>query len=130
MDWCIGESFSVPENGVWKGVILTPAADAKVLVIDSAQDLTEVLSWASIVYPEFSVFGSFIDFEKVSTKYDAINLTHEGQQRTRFVDFGNMYGWDCESTIWFRWKFDSVRPVTLTTEGYEVKQIEYGEVTL
>jgi hypothetical protein len=51
-----------------------------------------------------------IDFEAMSKKYDAMHLTAEGQFKTKFSKPHSLYAWDCESTIWFRWMFASVRP--------------------
>lgn len=45
--------------------------------------------------------------EAIAKKYDAVHLTSEGQWRTRHST-PNLYGWDCESTLWLRWKFEKV----------------------
>lgn len=45
-----------------------------------------------------------IDFYAMSHDYDALHLTEEGQWATRHSG-PSMYGWDCESTFWFRWRF-------------------------
>src|SRR5690606_6276748 len=47
----------------------------------------------------------FIDFEAAAREYDAIHVTVEGQWETRFSFPANLYGWDCESTCWFRGNF-------------------------
>jgi hypothetical protein len=50
------------------------------------------------------------DFEKLAQDYDAMHLTKRGQIETRFSYDVNLWGgWDCESTVWFRWVFAEVR---------------------
>lgn len=104
VQWCKMEEFYTHDNldDLW---LLTVNPEAKILVIDSEKDAEEI-------YKEFgfSLHGIMkgLDFVKISQQYDALNLTEEGQFRTRFTLENSFYGWDCESTHWFRWKFDAV----------------------
>ena len=69
---------------------------SKVYVIDDLQDLKNLLAMGH----KSSCFGfSYLDFEKLMRDYDAIHLTDEGQWETRLTQ-PNLYGWDCECTLW------------------------------
>jgi hypothetical protein len=48
-----------------------------------------------------------LDFERMAQDFDGMHLTDEGQWSTRLTQ-PSLYGWDCESTCWFRWMFDRV----------------------
>lgn len=114
------ESFEVPLDGKWRGYILTPKKKARIYVIDSLSDLLRLLDkypynpykensfirWGVTIYP---------DFEAISKDYDAIHLTQEGQWATRMTE-PNLYGWDFESTLWFRDCFTHATPVSFKTE--------------
>jgi hypothetical protein len=52
-------------------------------------------------------------FERVGKEYDALHLTHEGYLRTRSRRCKpSLIGWDCESTLWFKWVFNERHEVT------------------
>lgn len=75
---------------------------ASIFVIDSIEDLIYLRQ----NYSENKEVGRLkLDFEKMSQDFDALHLTQNGQWETRFGD-PNIYGWDVESTIWFRWVFE------------------------
>jgi len=68
--------------------------DSKILTIDSIDDLLKLPCIENIV--------KVPDYETLSIEYDAIHLTVNGQQTTRFSDFEigvGLYGWDCESVL-------------------------------
>lgn len=78
---------------------LTPVKP--VAQIDSYADFVEILDR----FPFDDDWGSrSIDFEAMSLYYSGLNLTMEGQYTTR-LSAPNLYGWDCESTVWFEWAF-------------------------
>jgi len=55
-----------------------------------------------------------LDFKHLPAEYDGLHLTNEGYLSTRSARSGPaLVGWDCESTLWFRWIF---------SEWHEVKQ--------
>lgn len=95
-----------PSSGGW---VLHPRK-AKIFVINSHDDLLELLDdygRPSSLPPELAqALGEtkLIDFEALSKDFDALHLTDEGQHKTRMTR-PNLYGWDVESTLWFRWKF-------------------------
>jgi len=100
VEWCLSEQFGNPE----KGWILTPLASAKVYTIDGVSDLEDLLILYPLIKADLYPYR-YLDFESISLNYDAIHLTEEGQVKTRFSSPINLYGWDCESTLWFRWAF-------------------------
>lgn len=111
VQWCLGSDYSVPRIG-WESWLLTPDPTARILTIDSYQDLRRVLrsygrrpfdflpSWPSQLKP---------DFEKIVLDYDAVHLTQEGLWATHLSHPYDLYGWDCESTVWLRWAFTEVK---------------------
>lgn len=108
--WCESEDFSVPDT--WHGWLLEPDEFARVLVIDSLRTLRSVLKQ----YWRLSLFAPIgspkLDVEGLAQDFDALSLTEEAQWATRFSE-PNLYGWDCESTIWFRWCFSTVRAISI-----------------
>jgi len=56
-------------------------------------------------------FMAAIDFEKLSQAYDGIWLTEQGNAATRLSFPYNLYSWDCESILWFRWCFERVKTI-------------------
>lgn len=105
VDWCQAEQFGDVLAGSW--FLLRPKPKARVFVIDSLADLHTLL--AGYTEPDTAYYGygrACIDFERLALDYDGLHLTEEGEAATRFARPG-LYGWDCESTLWFRWCFKS-----------------------
>lgn len=102
VDWCRVEEFGNVDACNW--FILEPDPTANVYIIDSADDLTRLGARYSV--------GFFLDFEELARQYDAIHLTDDGQWATRHTRPG-LYGWDVESTLWFRWRFKKVERVAV-----------------
>ncbi|MEH6848066.1 hypothetical protein CON15_19775 [Bacillus cereus] len=112
--WSLGNEFYTCTNSTsW---LLTPSTGARIATVDSHQDLVELtekykaknemkLLGASSLMTRFD---HLIDYEKLSQDYDAFRITEKGQMDTRFSHPHNLYGFDCESTVWFRWCFDKV----------------------
>jgi hypothetical protein len=105
VEWCAIEDFDAPYEKIWH--VLKPLP-ARILVIDSLADLEAVLPKYSV---KLALSLRYPDFEKLATAWDAIHLTSRGQVETRLSYPDNLYGWDSESTLWFRWCFDEVRRV-------------------
>lgn len=108
LSWCKAEAFSPSSNTDWKMHLLTPTEDSRLLVIETLADLEEIYD----IYPDVeATYKCVLDFERLADICDGIHLTEEGQWNTRFGDRGriigglDLYGWDCESTLWFRWSF-------------------------
>ena len=101
-EWCASERFR--EGMDTQEFTLIPRPDARVAVIDSLADLEHLIA----LYPAVDVIGKpVLDFEAMARDFDGLWLTEEGQWRTRMTT-PNLYGWDMECLLFFRWVFDSV----------------------
>jgi hypothetical protein len=50
------------------------------------------------------------NWERLARHFDAVHLTEKGQWDTRLPPSGdNLYGWDCESTLWLRLHRNTLR---------------------
>ncbi len=97
-----------PDDLYWS--VLTPNPVARIYTIDHDDDLRTVIAR----YPLPLYLGETppqrIDFARFSQDYDALHLTERGEHATRSSE-PNLWGWDCESTLWMRWCFEAVRLV-------------------
>jgi len=93
--------------------VLEPDPNARVLVMRTLADLRRLLRdfAAPPLWPGSNMMWP--DFERISDNWDAIHLTEAGQWKTRLT-IPSLYGWDSESTLWFRWRFTSCRRVEVT----------------
>ena len=101
--WMHSEQFY--NNGHEDVYLLKPRDDAKIYTINSYTDLLHLIKQYP---PIITVFGKFLDFEAIAKDYDGIHLTYDGEIATRYTDDIDLYGWDVECTLWFRWCFSSV----------------------
>jgi hypothetical protein len=100
VDWIDSAGFSDPYSLAWH--VLTPDPAARILLVDTLADLHRLLRRCGA---EKAYGRRWPDFEAIAAQYDAMHLTSEGQRRTRMTHPDSLYGWDCESTLWFRWCF-------------------------
>lgn len=84
--------------------LLTPDADARVHTIHTYPDLA-ALADRYPPPPGDQHRQPVVDWEAAAHDLDAVCLTEDGQWATRLTEPLNLYGWDCESTLWFRWRF-------------------------
>ena len=88
--------------------VLYPAYDARIFKVDCLDDclaLYNDFGQPNVDFPQDMNMAS-IDFERMHHHYDGLHLTSRGEFETRKKGiYPNMAGWDCESTLWFRWKF-------------------------
>ena len=111
--WCLsdGEGEWVRDNLLW---VLFPRR-SNIVTIDHYDDLLRLAR----VYGQQEPLASnwtrcLLDFEAmVRDGIDAIHLTEHGEHGTRYgpgfsLDKWNLYGWDCESTLWLRWRFQRI----------------------
>ena len=94
---CLKENWNIPEDGAWNCWLLDVKPDTKTYTINSYTDLERFAT----KFPHEEKLVP-IDFEAASKRYDAIHLTGRGQQETHLSHPLSLYGWDCESTLWFR----------------------------
>lgn len=123
MQWCLGEEWGVPRGKIWNSTILTPDPEAIVYTIDNYDDFLYLFNnyhKTQVMIKDYEYHS--VDWETLAKVYDGIHLTDEGQWRTRFAptkgyDLGDMfvyadlYGWDCESTLWLKWKFSAIKHI-------------------
>lgn len=110
VDWCRDEDFDQEVANRW--FLLTPYANARILTIDTVADMETMYKQYPDQMPSFS-FLNMIDFERMAQDYDAMRVTERGQWATRLSHPRNLYGWDCESTCWFRWSFSQVKEIAV-----------------
>lgn len=92
--WCQEENFGYNSQ---EAVIFTLKPDAKVYEIDSVQDLNTLAKAYNV---HGNGFLPLLDFEAmVAAGIDAIHLTINGQEKTRFSRPYSLYGWDVESYL-------------------------------
>ena len=109
VQWCLSEQYDGP---TWKYVwLLDPEPAARVLVIDSYDDLARAFDRWPHRDERYDHRDGYLAWHRIAEEFDAVHVTEEGQWRTRLTHPLNLYGWDCESTVWFRWAFTSAREV-------------------
>lgn len=113
VQWCIAEEFHAPDDGFDSWVLY--GHDSKLLVIDSLVDLKRALRTYRMkydtdhpLYLSSPMFRSVFNYEAMAHDYDGLHLTARGQAETRLSYPESLYGFDCESTVWFRWCFSKV----------------------
>jgi hypothetical protein len=108
-EWCEAEDYDRAD--LKPGWVLFPSPDATVYTIGNYEDLATLHKCHKGTNRPYGPSGPIqptINFKAVARAYDGIHLTEEGQWETRMTRPLSMYGWDCESTFWFRWCFDKV----------------------
>ncbi len=108
-----GMALYEPEDN-W--FLLEPYPAARILTIDTAADLQNLLREFA-QFPAWSTRTRYPDFERLAQHYDALHLTEDGQERTRLSHPHSLYGWDSESTLWFRWCFTSCRRIPVPAQA-------------
>jgi hypothetical protein len=110
IQWCLSEHFCCDrENPTWHTWLLGPEPTARVYVIDDYADLHALV----VAYPhgerDWPVRPQVRPaWHRIAEHFDAVHLTAAGQDATRLSHPLDLYGWDCESTLWLRWAFATV----------------------
>lgn len=120
IEWCRENEFRGPTFDAW---LLTPDPSARVYEVDSLADLIRLVNLYPTQYTDL-YDSPCVDWAEVASEWDAVHLTEEGQWRTRLSDPVNLYGWDCESTLWFRWSFTSVEHHGMWEAAAEEQQVD------
>lgn len=81
--------------------------NTKVYQIDDYDDLACLYNQYSYRYKDYF---DFLDYEKLSEKFDVINLTSRGQWETRLTNPYHLYGWDVECCLIMN--FDCIGKIT------------------
>lgn len=106
LDWC---DYEQPDWIKPYNFLLTVDPYAKVYVIDTLADLERLIARYPYT-PLRDTFLVYVDWAAMANDYDGIQVTESGQWATRLTTPG-LYGWDCESTAWFRWVFTHVERI-------------------
>ena len=116
VEWCSSEQ---PDWLKGKYYILYPKKDIKVFQINNYDDLKFLFEKYPLKehenLPLMPRFSRFVDWIKVSKDFDAVHMTEKGEiiargNCTYFLQEGySLYGWDCESTLWFRDVFHKIK---------------------
>jgi hypothetical protein len=98
--WCVAYRYNEPLGLHW--TVLSVPKSARIAVIESPCDLAALIErYARTLHGRCG-----LDFERLAGQYDGLHLTHEGYLRTRWRRSNPcLIGWDCETTVWFRWVF-------------------------
>jgi hypothetical protein len=103
--WCSSE-----EPGWIKPAwLLTPKRSVRIVHVRSLIGLKNLQARYPLPSPIHALHSKQLDFEAIACAYDGVHLTEAGQWATRLTFPLSLYGWDCESTLWFRWVFSEVR---------------------
>lgn len=105
MDWCIDNMGGTTFDDVW---LLTPDPSARIYTVDSHADLVALVREFPGVAHRIFAPAKYPAWASVALDYDAVHLTERGEAETRLSVDVDLYGWDCESTLWFRWCFLTV----------------------
>ena len=107
--WCIAEEYGVGSDRSWPHVwLLTPDPEARILVIDTYEDLERVFERWPDRHEDISWREGYPAWLEIAEEFDGVFVTEDGQWRTRLTHPLSLYGWDCESTLWLRWCFERV----------------------
>lgn len=129
--WLQQNDFIQSDNAIG-GFYMTINKEAAIYTIDSYNDANALFEeysyWPPFIlefdnpldefYQKNSHFFKCIDYQKLSDKFDGLHLTKQG-----FYDCKVRYSpcispftsFDCESTIWFNWCFDSIQYLKIDT---------------
>lgn len=130
--WCKAEDFCLE---MWRnGYVYEVAKNLKIVEIDSLDDLMhlndvfgvedESTKMLHAKYPEYKDrrINRWPNWEKLAKHFDAVHLTEKGQWETRMPPEGdNLYGWDCESTLWLRLHRNTMKFVKKINLGLGVR---------
>lgn len=101
--WHEFASYGLPNTIYNYGVLFNLKKNAKVYIIDTYEDFSNLLKDNKQSTELDELFNSprfsFLDFEKLAKTYDAIFLTSKGERETRYFRRANLYGWDVESLL-------------------------------
>lgn len=106
-DWCQENEWSLDVD--LRLFTLEPESGARVYEVNSYEDLV----WLFTIYgrdPKNPIGMLYrtereLVWENIAADYDAVHLTEQGQYETHLSMPYDLYGWDCESTLWLRWAF-------------------------
>jgi hypothetical protein len=115
-DWAAWEPEWAEGGGVYGCHLLVPRADARVLMLRDEEDLErawESYAWKNKDYPGDR--SRSIAWHAVAEEWDAVHVTGNCVRTCEHAQPFPAYGWDAESTCWFRWAFESAESIGTQT---------------
>lgn len=107
VSWCVAYRYNDPLELHW--TVLHARKSARVAVVDSVGELGALIER----YPRILRHHRGLDLELLAQEYDGLHLTTQGYLETHSKRSGpKLFGWDCESTVWFRWVFSRMQAIT------------------
>lgn len=109
IQWALEEEHDISRaDPIWQSCwLLEPDSDARIYTVDTYGDLQAL---ARLCRPKFRRRG-LLDWSRIAKEFDAVHATDAGLRDTQFSKPPNLGHWDHEGTLWFRWKFSSVKPI-------------------
>jgi hypothetical protein len=103
IEWCKEEEFGVKAEGSPIS-FLKVKDDGKFLLINTLNDLIEILKAFQLKSYQGKFFDPVLDYESLTRSIDGIYLTTAGQCATRLSGIeddshASLYGWDCETVF-------------------------------
>lgn len=93
--WCVEQNFRTDRDDMsWT---LKPSDDVVLLHVESRADVAALEE----CFGKQGLFGVELDWEAMAKEFDGLSLSNPWVGDT-------FYGWDCESTLFFRWSFEEV----------------------
>ncbi len=111
-----GRTSAWAESGLARGryaFVLHPDSAARVRTIHGLPDLERLLKRyrrTDFGQRDWLADFGYLDYARLAQDVDALHLTERGQRQTRLT-IPDLYGWDTESTLWFRWCFSAVERI-------------------
>ena len=107
--WC---AYEMPDWLSDNCYVLWPRKTAKIYIIDRYKHLEALAELYGVIREKDIIF---LNWENIAKFWDAVHVTENGVWSTNKLIGLSLYGWDCESTIWFRnvfarWKHISEIP--------------------
>lgn len=120
LSWCLSEGYHHSDKpyahqSYW---LLDVDIDAHIFHVSDRSALVFLLEkyGTDDVDIGFSLSAN-LNFEKMAEDYDGMHLTTRGLGDCLY-SCPSLYGWDCESTLWFKWSFTSVKQLTFEEVDY------------
>ncbi len=95
-------TWKIIDEEYHQSIIFTLKNNTKIYIIDSYEDLLNIIDKYPIKYENIRINHTFINFEVMSKDYDGIKMTKKGHIETSSIFLNpNLYGWDCECILLF-----------------------------
>jgi len=109
-----------------------PVSGARIYTIDSKFALSKLVEEYEIIstFGATDIISILLDWERIALNFDAVHITEDGYHANRWSEkFGeyDLYSFDCECTLWFRWMFEGVEECSNIWMNTILKESEVTE---